>query len=303
MTTPGSTPTPTPTPASAPAPHPLRTTAFPDVRRPDAATALVSAWIVPDPGVLRPAAEAVLGEWERQPRPDAMLSLSVFLGADGRHLLNYAQWTDDDAHREWVRTRRPAAIGRVDDALPGIERPGPVRYRRHRSYVPRRPQQAPGDRPTLLVTPTFATTGPDAQRALADTVVDELVRAQVPGLLGAHVHLSQDGHRALNFAEWTGEEAWRTFATGEVAARLRAAIAALEGVTPAAPLGAAPQLPGGPGAAEAPDASGTPTPTHYRLYQSLVNIPASAPADTRDPISAEAPANALAPRATSSEGA
>ncbi|MFF4949260.1 antibiotic biosynthesis monooxygenase family protein [Streptomyces chattanoogensis] len=235
---------------------------FPDFRRPDAATALVSSWILPDPGLARPAAEAILDGWEHQSRPEAMLSLSVFLSADGGHLLNYAQWTSDDAHRAWVRTRRPAVIGRIDEALPGIRRPGLVRYRRHRSYVPERTDEPVGRRPALLVTPAFATTGPGVQRALADTLADELARAEVPGLLGAHLHLSQDGGRVLNVAEWDGLPAWEAFVASEASARLRAAVAAMDGVTVAPAVPDAPRMPGEPGV------------THYRLHRSLVNVPA-----------------------------
>ncbi|MCZ0974956.1 hypothetical protein O1L55_34325 [Streptomyces albulus] len=84
--------------------------AFPDVRRPDAGTVLISPWLVPSDRFQRAAADAVLTAWEGEPRPAAMLALTTFLSTDGGHVLNYAQWTDDAAHREWVRTRRPAAL-------------------------------------------------------------------------------------------------------------------------------------------------------------------------------------------------
>ncbi|WP_030375326.1 antibiotic biosynthesis monooxygenase [Streptomyces rimosus] len=230
--------------------------AYPDVRRPDAGTVLVSPWIVPSPDLQRRAADSVLDAWEGQPRPDAMLSLSTFLSDDGSHVLNYAQWTDDDAHREWVRHRRPATVSRIDESIPGIRRPGVTRYTRYRSYAP---EGTAGRPPGLLVTPTFATTGPAVQHALADLVIDALERERVPGLLGAHLHLSKDGGRVLNFAEWADTAAWREFAGGGAAARLRAAISAVEGVTADT---AAPTAPGRAGV------------THYRLHRSLVNVPA-----------------------------
>ncbi|MFG2206020.1 antibiotic biosynthesis monooxygenase [Streptomyces sp. NPDC048638] len=198
----------TETPAS---PRPPQTAAFPDFARPDAASALVSPWITALPEARHAAADALLGEWERQSRPAAMLSLSVFLSADGSHLLHYAQWTSDDAHREWARTRRPAVAGRIDTALPGIRRPGLVRYVRTHSWVA--PERA-GRAPALLTTPAFATAGPGVQRALADHLADELARAQVPGLLGAHLHLSRDGGRVVIFAEWGDRSAWRAFTEG-----------------------------------------------------------------------------------------
>ncbi|MFD9814354.1 antibiotic biosynthesis monooxygenase [Streptomyces sp. NPDC059080] len=226
-----------------------RTSAFPDVRRADAATALISSWIVPDPAVQAAAADAVLAAWEAQERPDAMLSLTVFLGLDGTEVLHYAQWTGDEAHREWARAHRPAALAPVDAAIPGIRRPGLVRYRLDRSHVPEGASDRP---PGLLVTPVFVTTGPEARRALADTVLAELAEARVPGLLGAHLHVSEDGSRVLNHAEWEDHAAWRAFADGPVSARLAERIAALDGVTP---------LPGG--------TDGVP---RYRLHGALVNV-------------------------------
>jgi heme-degrading monooxygenase HmoA len=226
-----------------------RTSAFPEVRRSDAATALISSWIVPDPAVQVAAADAVLDAWEGQERPDAMLSLSVFLGLDGTEVLHYAQWTSDEAHREWARAHRPAALAPVDAAIPGIRRPGLVRYRLDRSHVP---ATAPGRPPGLLVTPVFTTAGPDARRALTDTVLDALAEAQVPGLLGAHLHRSQDGSRVLNHAEWEDLAAWRAFADGPVSARIAERIAALDGVTP--------------------DSTGAAGLRRYRLHGALVNV-------------------------------
>ncbi|MCL7492671.1 antibiotic biosynthesis monooxygenase [Streptomyces sp. MCA2] len=257
-----------------------RTTDFPDARRGDAATVLVSPWLVPAAALQRAAADSVLAEWERQKRPDAMLALTTFLSTDGSHVLNYAQWTDDGAHREWARTVRPAAVGRIDAAVTGIRRPGLTRYRRHRSHVP----EGPGPRPALLVTPAFATTGPDAQRALADTVVGTLDREPVPGLLGVHVHLSQDGARVLLYQEWAGASAWRESTGHGASARLRATIEALEGVSPTPAVSAAPasadpptgEHPDAPETRDVPDAPGLPDVPQYRLHASLLNIPATA---------------------------
>ncbi|MCK7625815.1 antibiotic biosynthesis monooxygenase [Streptomyces sp. RS10V-4] len=241
------------------------TDAHPDVLRPDAGTVLVSPWIVPEPRFQEAAANALLDAWEKQRRlPDAMLALAVFLSTDGTHVLHYAQWTDDEAHREWARAARPAALVPIDEAIPGIRRPGVVRYRRYRSHVPERPG-AP--RPGFVATPAFATTGPDTQRALAGTVVERLARERVPGLLGAHFHLSEDGTRVLNHAEWTDRSAWEEFAAGGVSARLREAIGALPGVSPA------PAVPLDAPAASAAPAAPRPPVAGYRLHRTLVNVP------------------------------
>ncbi|MFE6157500.1 antibiotic biosynthesis monooxygenase [Streptomyces sp. NPDC056486] len=230
-----------PAPISAP---------FPAVRRADAGTILVSSWIVPAPDVQERAADLVIEEWERQERPDAMLSLTTFLSEDGSHVLNYAQWTDDDAHREWVRERRPAAIGTIDKTLPGIERPGVVRYALYRSYAP---QENASRRPGALVTPTFDTQGPHGQRALSDAVIGILERIRPAGLLGAHFHASKDGRRVLNYVEWQDMAAWRRFADDGGTNELRTKIGTLEGVTPAYSRLDVPR---------------------YRPYRSLENVPA-----------------------------
>ncbi|MGW8400412.1 antibiotic biosynthesis monooxygenase [Streptomyces lydicus] len=241
-------------------------TDFPDVRRPDAATVLVSPWLVPAPGLQGPAAASVLAEWEHRQRPDAMLSLTAFLSTDGSHVLNYAQWTNDEDHREWVRTGRPAVVRRIDRALAGIRRPGPVRYRCHRSHVP---AETAGLRPGLLVTPAHSTDGPAAQRAVADTVDAVLREERVPGLLGVHVHLSRDGRRVLRYTEWTDEAAWHAYAGQGSSARLDAALAGLRGVAPAPAVDPAGATPPDHGAAAYPELPAVP---RYRLYGSLLNI-------------------------------
>ncbi|MEJ8650557.1 hypothetical protein WKI65_21255 [Streptomyces sp. MS1.AVA.3] len=54
-----------------------RTAHFPEVRRGDAATVLVSPWLVPAAALQRAAADSVLAEREHQKRPDAMLALTT----------------------------------------------------------------------------------------------------------------------------------------------------------------------------------------------------------------------------------
>ncbi|WP_069883719.1 antibiotic biosynthesis monooxygenase [Streptomyces luteocolor] len=203
--------------------------AFPDVRRADAGTILVSSWIVPAPEVQRQAADLVIEGWEQEDRPDAMLSLTTFLSVDGTEVLNHAQWTDDDSHLAWARARRPQGISEVDRIVPGIERPRLVRYALHRSYAP---EESADRTPGVLVTPTFEIEGPDSQRALADAVVGILERLGPDGLLGAHFLVSKDGRRVLNHAEWEDMAAWRRFAQDGGTNELRTVIGTLEGVTP-----------------------------------------------------------------------
>ncbi|MFD4631084.1 antibiotic biosynthesis monooxygenase [Streptomyces sp. NPDC058284] len=225
--------------------------AFPDVRRADAGTILVSSWTLPAPGVQKQAADLVIEEWEQQERPAGMLSFTTFLSENGREVLNYAQWTDDDSYREWARAaRRPEGMSKVDRMVLGIERPGQVRYGLYRSYAP---DEGPDGAPGALVTPTFETTGPDSQRAFVDNVIAILERTRPPGLLAAHFHTSKDGRRVLNHAEWRDMSAWRRFAEGGGTVELGTMIEALDGVTPA------PTRPSVP---------------RYLPYKSLVNVAA-----------------------------
>ncbi|MEU5683517.1 antibiotic biosynthesis monooxygenase [Streptomyces venezuelae] len=229
----------------------LITRAFPDVRRADAGTILVSSWTLPAPGVQKQAADLAIEKWEHQERPDAMLSFTTFLSENGREVLNYAQWTDDDSQREWTRAaRRSHDIGGVERMVLGIERPGEVRYSLHRSYTS---EEEADSAPGALVTPTFETEGPDSQRAFIDGVIAILERTRPPGLLAAHFHMSKDGHGVLNHAEWRDMSAWRRFAESGGTVEMGMLIEGLEGVAPA------------------PTQLGVP---RYLPYKSLVNVEA-----------------------------
>ncbi|MFD4998205.1 antibiotic biosynthesis monooxygenase [Streptomyces buecherae] len=232
--------------------HPVT---LPDVTRPDAGTILASRWVVSDPAHQRPAADSVVDSWEQLDRPDAMLTLTTFLSTDGEHVLNYAQWTNDEDHHTFVRTQRPALVRAIDEELPGIERPGLTRYRLHDSYhAPTTDGAAgqdtgPAEEVGAVVTVGFETDGPDAQRRLADEVIAGLREHPVPGLLAAHFHLGTDGTEVLNYAEWTTLDAWRAFTQGSTSQALAKTVAALPGVRP---LG----------------------PTPYLPYRGVVNVPA-----------------------------
>jgi hypothetical protein len=193
--------------------------AFPDVLRHDTGTAAMGT---------RPAsaaADADLRERVRRERPAGLRALTVFGDLDGATTLVYAQWADEAAHLAWWRTYRS-----------GPPDPGEL-FTVHRSHLP---DDAAGRRPSMLATPRFATEGPGTQRALADTVLGVLAELRPDGLLGAHFHLSANGRRVVNYAEWTDTDAWRAFADGPAADRMRTAFAATPGATPLnSPLGVA----------------------------------------------------------------
>ena len=63
---------------------------------------------------------------------------------------------------------------------------------------------------TVLVVFTVA---PEHQRALAEAIVPEVERwvRHCPGFISASFHLSTDGTRVVNYAQWTTKEAWQAF--------------------------------------------------------------------------------------------
>ncbi|MET7832469.1 antibiotic biosynthesis monooxygenase [Micromonospora sediminicola] len=80
---------------------------------------------------------------------------------------------------------------------------------------------------------TLRTDGPEQQRQLLDLLVpdvQEWVR-HCPGFISANYHVSTDGTRLVNYAQWVSEEAYReSFKRNPRAGALRAALAAIPGV-------------------------------------------------------------------------
>ncbi|GGP44055.1 NAD(P)H-binding protein [Saccharothrix coeruleofusca] len=158
---------------------------WPDITRPDVGTALVAE---------TPAGAAeVFAALERAPWPDGLLSVNAFVGAEDATALTYTQWAAGAAD--------PAFFER----LTGTE---PVEYRLYRS-TGRQVPAAPGC--AVVVSVEFD--GPDEQRQRrwVDTVFDALTSEAAPpaGLISANFHLSTDGTRLINYAEWTDARAHR----------------------------------------------------------------------------------------------
>lgn len=178
---------------------------LPDITRPDAGIVLVGEWTVATPERQRAAVDAAMAAWEHVPWPEGLLGHYGLVGIDGSTVLHYIQWTGEEAVRTFQRTTRPAWVRRVDDAVPGIERQGVVAYRLYRSTDADRSEQTPG----CIVAVTREFDGPDLERArqLVDTLFALPVAAPAPGIIGAHFHISTDGARVLNYAEWVSAEA------------------------------------------------------------------------------------------------
>jgi Antibiotic biosynthesis monooxygenase len=185
---------------------------LPEIARSDAGTILVSEWKVGTPERQQALVEAFVAAFaapgESVPWQQGLLSVNLFLSADGQTVLNYAQWTGDDAYHEFARTHRRELAAQIDRAVPGIERSGPVKYRLYRSGV-RHDAPVPGC--VVIVSIEFDGADEQRQRRWVDAVFEALEAETElhPGGISGYFHISVDGTRVLNYAEWTSEEAHR----------------------------------------------------------------------------------------------
>lgn len=176
----------------------------PDPARADARIAKASTWNVGTPQRQREAVDAIRKAWESREWPHpGLLSYSVYAREDGATLLHYSQWTGEQAYQDFVRESRDARNAEIDAAVPGIERLGLRTYELYRSSL-----RAEGDtRETgslVIVDVEFDGPDPARQRAWVNTVFEALgEEAGLPaGGISAHFHVSTDGTRVLNYAEW-----------------------------------------------------------------------------------------------------
>lgn len=182
--------------------------ARPDLHRPGVGRVFVTSWRVGTPERQRAAVDAIARTWASRDWPDAgLLSYSVYIGTDGDSLLHYSQWTDEEAYQQFVRTHRDDRNAEIDAAVPGIERVGLHRYAPpYRSTGPT-DDRIPGC--VVIVDVEFDGPDPDRQRDWVDGVFEALETDPAPatGGIAGHFHLSTDGTRILNYAEWESEQA------------------------------------------------------------------------------------------------
>jgi hypothetical protein len=141
--------------------------------------------------------------WSALPWPRTLLGISWLTSFDGTRALAYAQWRDESEFAAYGQTHRPALAAAFRDAVPGLTPAPPVFYRRYRGA---RQPDAPPAGAIVIVQVSFD--GPDEarQRAWVDAVFDALASEPPPaGGLGAQFHVSTDGTRVLNYAEWRDE--------------------------------------------------------------------------------------------------
>lgn len=176
----------------------------PDPARPDAGLVAVAEFDVGGADAQRRLIEASRAAWDSLPWPDTLLSIAWLGSTDGQRALAYVQWRDDTEFEAYGRTHRPVLASRLKDAVPGLEPGPPTFYRRYRSA--RRPDAA---QPGCIVAITIDFDGPDEARARTwiDTVFEALDAEPSPpaGGIGGHFHISLDGTRVFNYAEWIDE--------------------------------------------------------------------------------------------------
>ncbi|MGI5467488.1 hypothetical protein [Streptomyces sp. CA-132043] len=191
---------------------------MPDIRRTDASAVFISHWYVPDRAHGLRDLDDVLAQWEGAAWPAGFVSFSCFLSTDDDTVLTYAQCADAGSYRPFVRALRGPA---------GAE---PVEYRLHRSVVLGGAAQPPG----CMVTALFDIDGPERQRRIVASVADSLedARGRLPGMVSANFHLSTDGTRVLNYAEWTSDQAHIAFLEGAARAQALRITTDMPGVRP-----------------------------------------------------------------------
>jgi len=176
----------------------------PDLTRSDAGIVAVSEFQVGGADQQQALFEASRAAWDALPWPETLLSIAWLASLDGQTALAYVQWRDESGFDAFGRTHRPILTARLTAALPALTPAAPVFYRRYRSA--RRPD-APV--PGCIVAVSVEFDGPDEarQRAWVDAVFDALASEPDPpaGGIGAHFHVSTDGTRVLNYAEWVDE--------------------------------------------------------------------------------------------------
>lgn len=185
-----------------------RTTTHPDLTHPGIGAPFFSAWRVGTPLRQRQTVEAIADTWQRRPWPaDGLLGYHVYTGHDASTLLHYSQWRSEEAFEAFTKVHRQERVDEIDTAVPGIERLWLGRYRHYRSL--RRPDDTRVPGCIVIVDIEFDGPDPDRQRAWVDAVLEALENEPNPhpGGISGHFHLSTDGTRVLNYAEWESAQA------------------------------------------------------------------------------------------------
>ncbi|MFC9876291.1 antibiotic biosynthesis monooxygenase family protein [Nocardia salmonicida] len=189
----------------------------PVIDRADAHTVYAGLHHVSDNEHARTTLADLSHQWTGAPWQPGLLSLTSYLSTDGDTVLTYAQAAADDSYPSFTRE------------LSGVAGAEPVRYRFRRGI--RTGTGVPG----CVVIATFDVDGPGRQDAVVDALLDTLSRVPgdgPPGMLSANFHVSADGSRVLNYAEWVSDEAHLAFLEGSTRKATLSASTRLPGVRP-----------------------------------------------------------------------
>lgn len=152
----------------------------PDIDRVDVDVVVVSQRETPNPSAQRALAEATVAAWDAAPWPEHLVSRTCDVSTDGQRVLTYEQWRGE-----------PPALGRHE-----------IAFRLHRSGTRDHPPPV-----GCIVIVEVQTDGHETARAWIDAVFAALESEPVlhPGGIAGHFHVSLDGTRVMNYAEWVDE--------------------------------------------------------------------------------------------------
>ncbi|MEU6148325.1 hypothetical protein ABZ848_49385 [Streptomyces sp. NPDC047081] len=168
----------------------------PDIDHEDVHTVFMSHWHVADAAQGRVVLDEIADAWEQASWPADILSFSCYLSTGSEHftVMTYVQCARPDGYRPFVHGL-PVDAARVE----------PVEYRLHHSVL-LTPQAGPA---AAIVIASFDVDGPERQRHIISSVTDNIEKSprdEQTGLIASHFHVSLDGTRVINFAEWTSDD-------------------------------------------------------------------------------------------------
>ncbi|MFI1012154.1 antibiotic biosynthesis monooxygenase [Streptomyces sp. NPDC020965] len=194
-----------------------RPDARPDLGRSGVGVVKVSTWDVGTPERQHATVDAIATAWGSRRWPAVgLLSYTVHIGEDGRTLLHYSQWADEEAYQKFFRGYRDERNAEIDAAVPGIDRVGIHGYELYRGGVPEGDGRVPGA--VVIVEVEFEGPDRERQRAWVDQVLTALAADEKSGAgrggprdagISGWFHLGVDGDRVLNYAEWETADAHR----------------------------------------------------------------------------------------------
>ncbi|WP_329140048.1 antibiotic biosynthesis monooxygenase [Streptomyces sp. NBC_01476] len=191
----------------------------PDIRRADSAAVHVAQWYVSDRAAGVEALDEAVQQWRATAWPAGILSFSAYLSTEHDTVLTYVQTAGGGVHRAFTA------------GLKGLAGAETVEYTLHRAIV----LDAAAPAPASFVVASFDVDGPGPQESIVASIAGALEHApagQHPGMISANFHLSTDGTRVLNYAEWTSDEAHIAFLDGATRVATLRATHATPGVRP-----------------------------------------------------------------------